>query len=148
MFYKADEEWTEMISDYRKRISAIKIPKDVNTNHAKVILSDLDSLYGEIRLMYGDVKKQLDEAENLVERVRRKAESHGNNVELRKANGISAVEKVTLRDGTEINLYDIRIQLNHQKEDLDGLLSVINNKSSMVITVNGLLKIESTIAGH
>ena len=148
MFHTPNEEWTKKIADYRNKLLQVNIPRNIDPSQGKYILSLLDSLYGEIRLIYGDVRKQLDEAESLIERIRRKAESKGSNTEIRKANGIDAVEKIELGSGNCINLYNIRTTLNFQKEDLEGLLAIIEKKQSMVITMNGLLKIESNIAGH
>ena len=148
MFHIASEEWTTMITGYRGRLREVKIIRDLSPQHAKFILSQLDDLYSEVRLTYGDVRKQYDETESLIERIRRKAESIGTNTEMRKANGVKSVENVELGDTRTINLYTIRTTLGHQKEDLDGILAVIEKKQSVVITMSGLLKIESTISGH
>jgi hypothetical protein len=148
MFHKQKEEWVREIAAYRRRLSEIKIPKNIEPSQGKYILSMLDDLYGDIRLTFGDIMKQLDEAESLIERIRRKAEAIGSNTEARKANGIFAVENVELGDGAVVDLYAIRTTLVSQKEDLSGLLAVIEKKQSMVITMSGLLKIESNISGH
>lgn len=148
MLYTQPTEWVEYISNYRRRLSEIKVPKNVEPSQAKFILSLLDDVYAGIRLTYGDIMKQLDEADNLIDRIRKKAEVLGPNTEARKANGVLAVENAELGDGTSINLYNIRTALYYQKEDLEGLLAVIEKKQSLIITMSGLLKIESQIAGH
>lgn len=147
-FYKPEPEWVERIKEYRQRLSNIKIASNITPIQGKYILSQVDDLYSEIRLLYGDIIKQLDETESLIERIRRKAEAAGTNTEARKANGIKAVENVELGSGSIIDLYSIRTHLSYQKEDIEGLLSVIDKKQSIVITMSGLLKVESNIAGH
>lgn len=153
-FNRPDQDWNRMIENYRKRLLNIRIHHDIDTARGKYILSQLDAMYGEIRFKYGDILKQYDEVETLIERIRKKAEKTGGNTEARRANGVVAVENVKIEDPDSeegyklINLYDIRNFLNHQKEDLEGLLKVIEKKQSLVITMSGLLKIESNIAGH
>lgn len=148
MFHQQDKEWIERIQGYRTRLSNIKITSNITSAQGKFILSQIDDLYSEIRLAYGDIIKQYDETESLIERIRRKAEASGSNTEARKANGIKSVENVEIGSGRTVNLYDIRIHLNFQKEDLEALLAIIDKKQSMVITMSGLLKVESNIAGH
>lgn len=148
MFHTQNQEWVNLIQGFRKRLSEINLPRNIEPSQGNYILSLLDGLYSDIRPIYGDVKKQLDETESLIERIRRKAEASGSNTEIRKANGVRAVEEAELGNGETINLYNIRTALVYQKEDLESLLSIIEKKQSMVITMSGLLKIESNIAGH
>jgi hypothetical protein len=148
MFHQQDEEWVRKIQTYRSKISTINITSDITSIQGKQVLSRLDEIYGDIRLLYGDIMKQYEEVDSLINRIRRKAEARGNNTEVRKANGIRAVENVETGDGTVHNLYDIMTHLNFQKEDLESLLAIIDKKQSMVITMSGLLKVESNIVGH
>lgn len=148
MFHQQDQAWIDRIQSYRTRVSNIRIASNITSTQGKNILSQIDELYSELRNTYGDIMKQYDETESLIERIRRKAEAAGNNTESRKANGIRAVENVELGSGETINLYDIRTTLNFQKEDLESLLAIMDKKQSMVITFSGLLKVESNIAGH
>lgn len=148
MFYQAEKEWASKIQGWRDALGLVKVPNDIEPSQGKLILSQLDALYSDIRITYGDINKMYEEVESLVERVRRKAEKLGSNTEARKASGIQAVENAERGDGQTVNLYNVRTELLHKKEDLKSLLDVINQKQSMVITMSGLLKIESTIAGH
>lgn len=148
MFHESSPAWIEYIKEKREAVQAIRIPYNIEPSQGKMILSQLDHIYGDVRIAYGDIIKQYEEVTGLIERIRRRAEGIGTNTEVRKANGIRAVENVELGSGETVNLYNTATHLSFQKEDLEGLLAVIEKKQSMIITMSGFLKIESTIAGH
>ncbi len=143
-----NEQWNEIIKNFRIRLINIQVPNDVTPDRGKYILSQLDDIYSEIRILYGDVMKLVKDCERVLYRVEHKARM-GSNDSDRKKNGIVAAENTNRNnDVTPINLFEIEIDLNNKKEDLESLLDIIKSKNGLVITMSGLLKIESNIAGR
>lgn len=137
--------WNAQINTYRTRVNEIRIPVDIAPGQGKEILSRLDALYTEVRIIYGDIIKNGKEIDRQIYRIENKNKS-GSNEGQRRASMILAVENVERGDGTKVNLYDIEIVVMKQKEDLEAILDVIEKKISMIITMNGLLKLESSFA--
>lgn len=142
------EEWNQSIANYRKTLLAIIIPEDIEPGLGKHILSQLDQIYGPIRIEYGKISKQYKEIENWIYRIENKGRIDGKNDSDRKALGIKAVENFTNSAGEKMNLFEIFNELSKKKEDLDALLDIIKSKNSLVITMSGLLKIEANFAGR
>jgi len=136
------KEWNDRISSYRKAVTDIRIPPNVEPGQAKDILSKLDAIYAEVRILYGDVYKRMKEVENLVYRLENKNKTGGNEG-VRRNNMITAVENAPRGDGTTVNLYDIQNEVVGQFQDISAILDILKAKSSMCITINGLLKVES-----
>lgn len=138
------EQWDARMDSYRRRLSMIAIPTDISPGLAKNILSQLDELYTDVRMIFGDILKQNKEVERLIYRIENKNKTGGNEGERRKKM-IESVENAMI--GTErIDLYEIASEVEGKKEDLSAILDVIDKKNSMIITMNGLLKVESNFA--
>lgn len=139
------KQWREMIEGYRNRVTEIRISTTMEPAQVKDVLARCDSLYSEIRIMYGDVLKRSKEVERWIYRLENKNKT-GNNEGSRRNTMVTAVENAPRGDGTTVNLYDIEIEVNNQVQDLSALIDIIKAKSSMCITLNGLLKVESMFA--
>lgn len=140
-------QWDTRISEYRVSLRSITIPSDIEPALGKHILSRLDNLYGEVRVLFGDILKQYKQVEGLINRIEKKS-MIGSNSETRKRNAITAVESVERGDGTTVNLYDMMDDLVYKREDLESIIDIIEKKNSIIITMNGLLKVESNFAGR
>ncbi len=150
-FIISEEEqqaWRTMIQAQRVALGAIIIPSDIDPALGKHVLSRLDSIYSEVRPIYGDISKQYVRLEEIMKSIRKKAAGAGSNANQREANSIRAVEEVRVGETQTINLYEIFYVLVGQKADLESLLDVINWKQSLIISASGLLKIEANLAGH
>jgi predicted RNA-binding protein len=134
-----------MVADYRTIVNNIRIPANIEPGQGKVILSNLDSLYAEVRILYGDILKQSKEIDRQIYRIENK-NKNGANEGARRCNMVTAVENAQRGDGATVNLYEIEIEVMKKKEDLEAILDVIEKKISMIITMNGLLKLESSLA--
>jgi hypothetical protein len=136
-------QWTEMITGYRNRLNNVRIPPNIEPGQAKDILSRLDSLYAEVRIIFGDVLKNAKEIERWIYRIENKNKT-GSNEGSRRSNMVTAVENASRGNGMTVNLYELEEEAMQKKEDVEAILEVVDKKCSMIITMNGLLKVEST----
>lgn len=141
------ENYEAWIAAHKQTVISIQIKEDIEPAQGKCILSRLDALYGPIRLEYGEVMKKFKDMEQSIYRIEHKGRITGRNDMDRKANGISSVENFRMSNGEIVNLYTMFSQLLDKKEDLEAILDIIKSKNNLVITMSGLLKIESNIAG-
>lgn len=141
------ENYPQWIAANKQSVLGIQIQEDIEPAQGKLILSRLDNLYGPIRLEYGEVMKRYKDMESSIYRIEHKGRVTGRNDMDRKANGISSVENFRMSNGEVVNLYTMFSELLDKKEDLEALLDIIKSKNNLVITMSGLLKIESNFAG-
>jgi hypothetical protein len=138
--------WEQRIEGYRMAIRTIIITPDIDAGSAKHVLSRLDNIYSEVRVLYGDVLKKYKRVEGFIDRLEKK-NTTGTNDAARKRAAIEAVEAAAF-DGQVVNLYELFDNLSGQREDLESLLDVISKKNSMCITMNGLMKVECNLVGR
>jgi hypothetical protein len=140
--------WDVQISGWRSSIASIHIPADIETAYAKSILSQLNTLYDDIRPEFGHVLKDYHRVEGLIDRVK-SMNLVGINEQIRKKASIEAAEFYRAApDSMPINLFLILDDLDYKKQDLDSLLDMIDRKHSLCITMSGLLKMEASLVGR
>ena len=134
--------WLSEINTFRSRIFAAKIPPDLNPAMVRVVRSQLAGLYEEIRPIYGRVKLRVGEVDRLKERIETKGRV-GASEAARRINGVLAVEQFRQSDGTLVNIYDLEAEAKAQKEEVEVLLDIIEEKRQAIITFNALFKVEA-----
>lgn len=140
------EEWLQ----YRKRIidgiQSINIESDVNPMTAIVIISRIDKMYSSLRIDYSEVEATKERIDTSIKEIERVGLT-GKNEDERRRNAVMAVMEA--KDNNEMSLYDIQREANERYLFLKGVIDVLINKQNRLITINGLLKIDSnTLTGE
>lgn len=137
----------ELFASYKaaieKRIREIQIEPDINTGTSRNLLSKLDILYSELLLDYTEFKYNSEILEQIIQNILRTA-IDGKNIAQRTANAIELAHNYNL-NGEIVNLYDLQLEANNQLTFINTMLKLAEAKQSKLITVLGLMKIESSL---
>lgn len=140
------EEWLEYRQKITRNIQSINIEADVNPMTAIVIISKIDKMYSSLRIDYSEVEATKERIDTSIKEIERVGLT-GKNEDERKRNAVMAVMEA--KDENEMSLYDIQRETNERYLFLKGVIDVLINKQNRLITINGLLKIDSnTLIGE
>lgn len=144
-----DEDWLVFRQKIEDKLTNVTIDSDMNSATLTDALSKLDEVRQEIWIQYNDVKtlyEQLvsEKPEGLIERIK-KLNAVGMNDSERKLAAVSAVMHHKDPNGNKINLYEVLDETRIRYNFLNTCMDTINFKSRALITVNGALKLESSL---
>lgn len=140
------EEWLEYRQRITRDIQAINIESDVNPMTAIVIISKIDKMYSSLRIDYSEVEATKERIDTSIKEIERVGLT-GKNEDERRRNAVMAVMEA--KDENEMSLYDLQRETNDRYLFLKGVIDVLINKQNRLITINGLLKIDSnTLIGE
>lgn len=135
------DQWLIRKAQLRQQLNQITIPVDANTAIVKVILSQIDELYTNIRMEYAELDGHKERVENLIREIEREQAVGKNEID-RKRNATLAVQNYPGNNGQVINLYDFQRQISERWSYLKGILDSLFGKQNRLITLNGMLKLE------
>lgn len=140
------EEWLQYRQRITNELQSINIESDVNPMTAIVIISKIDKMYSSLRIDYSEVEATKERIDTSIKEIERVGLT-GKNEDERRRNAVMAVMET--KDENEMSLYDIQRETNERYLFLKGVIDVLINKQNRLITINGLLKIDSnTLAGE
>jgi len=144
-----DSDWEKFREKVEKKLNEIVIDNDMNPSTLKVIISQLSVLRQEIWSVYQDTKTMYetlsnDKPEGLIERIKKIAfnRNHANDMERRKAGVEACMNYIAPNTTNLLNLYEILDETRARYNFLKATLDSIQYKTSVLITMNGALKLE------
>jgi chemotaxis protein histidine kinase CheA len=141
-----DEEWATFRDNIEAGLDAIVIDMDMNPGTLKVVLSELNEIYDQIAQPLHQARTLLDNLTNkedgAIQVIKSVNTGSGNNDMERKKAGYIAVMNHKPRNGGSINLFDAAAEARSRYNFLKGIYDRIQYKNSMLITMNGALKLE------
>lgn len=144
-----DAEWEAYKEDVQNDLDSIEIDDDMNPATLKSAISKLSKLRNKVWNNYQGMKSQYEslstkEPEGLIERVK-KINLAGNNDLERKKAGVEACMNYVDKSGRNINLYEILDETRSRYNFLKTVMDSIEYKRSVLVTMNGALKIEQSL---
>ncbi len=141
-----DEKWEELKEEIKNELSKIVINTDMNPGTLKITISELSIIRDKVWLPLQEMKSLYEsigakEPEGLIERVKKVNLGSGNNDMMRKKAGIMACLSYEADSGN-INLYEMLDEFRSRYFFLKSVEEHIRDKSNMLITMNGALKLE------
>lgn len=149
--FNNDNEWIEFINDVELSYNDIKITPDITSASLIGITCQLANLRDKIWQPYQYYKNQYDklsskEPEGLIERTKRiYMDDTANNDMKRKKSATIACMSYTTKDGKVINLYDFLDEVRARYYFLNTMVANIEFKKSLLVTINGALKLENNL---
>lgn len=150
--FSADAEWVEYKNDIEKAYEAINITPDINSAMLVGIINQLSNLRDRIWNQHQYYKNQFDqlsskEPEGVIERIKRiNVNETANNDMARKKSGIAACMNYKTENGDTINLYDLLDEVRARYYFLNAIMSNIEFKKNLLITISSALKIENGLS--
>lgn len=140
-----DEEFNQYRNNWQQRLIDIHLPEDIHAQIGKIILSQLDEAYAYLRIDYAKIESAKDKADSVIRQYER-SKAEGRNEDDRKRNATVYLEHFPI-DSTEetINMYDMQRKITARFYSIKGLIDVINNKQQRLITMTGLMKMETEL---
>lgn len=151
--FSGDADWIEYKNDIEKAYEAIEITSDINSAMLVGIINQLSNLRDRIWNQHQYYKNQYDqlsskEPEGVIERFKRiNVNESANNDMARKKAGIAACMNYKTDNGETINLYDLLDEVRARYYFLNAIMSNIEFKKNLLITISSALKIENSLAG-
>ena len=141
--FPLDPQWEHKKNQYREHLRSFVIDNDINPGRAKELLARIDVFFSEVRLEFSEVEAQKEYIDSLIRELEREY-AEGRNESTRKKAATLAVKNYQDGDRT-VNLYEIQRMINERYAFLKGVIDVLNAKQARLITISGLLKIESNL---
>lgn len=138
---QSQENWLRYRAQLREQLNQIEIPMDANPATVRVILSQIDKLFTDMRMEYAELEGNKDRVEALIRETER-VQAVGKNEIDRKRNSSLAVQEYAGTNGQVINLYDFQRQISERYSYLKGIIDSLYGKQNRLITLNGMLKLE------
>lgn len=145
-----DPEWEELKQDLAESVNAINITADINVAGVKNALADLNSVYQKAWYEFQAVKTKYNELagkepDGLIRQVKR-LNGTGNNAESRERAGILACKNYKPNGSDEVvDLYSLFSIVSERYIFLEAVINNIEFKRNLLITMNGLLKLENDL---
>ena len=149
--FAGDSEWMEYKADIEKTYESINIMPDINSAMLVGIINQLSNLRDRIWNQHQYYKNQYDqlsskEPEGVIERIKRiNVNESANNDMARKKSGIAACMNYKTDNGETINLYDLLDEVRARYYFLNAIMSNIEFKKNLLITISSALKIENSL---
>lgn len=140
----SDQEFNEYKAHWQRKLIAIHLPSDINSGIGKQILSELDEAYAYLRVDYGQVESAKDRAESII-RQNERSKAEGRNEDDRKKTATQYLENYPIEEDHQINMYDYQRLIQTRYAAIKSLIDIINNKQQRLITMTGLMKIDSEL---
>lgn len=144
-----DAEWEAYKEEVQSDLDNIEIDDDMNPATLKATVSKLSRLRSKVWNNYQGMKSQYEalstkEPEGLIERVKKINLSGNNDLERKKA-GVEACMNYLDKSGRNINLYEVLDETRSRYNFLKTVMDSIEYKRSVLVTMNGALKIEQSL---
>ena len=142
-----NEEWNQFITTAQERILKMTIPVGIDPPIAKNLLSQLDDFYAQLRIIYGDLNKKINELDKLIYVIEHKYRVGKNDID-RRISGIKQAESYEMIINgvkTTVNLYKEQILFFGRLKEVESIIDIINKKTANIITLSGLMKIEASL---
>ena len=143
-----DDEWNRILDEVQTDIENIVIDADMNVATLKVALANINSTRQKLWSVQITVKSMYEsltskEPEGLFERTRRLG-GVGSNEDARKTSGIRACTNyLDQKTKKHINLYEVIDYVRYYHNFFKSAMSELENKQGLLITMNGVLKLEN-----
>jgi len=141
------EEFEKYKYDIEKEVKSIIIPIDVTPGIIKGILARIDRLFSYVRIEYAKVDAQREKFDSIVREWERTKISGSNELE-RKKNASEELQHYPDGVGGEFNMYQAQRDVYERYIFLSGVLDILNAKQSRLITLSGIMKLESNVSGY
>lgn len=139
-----DAEFNHFIEEWSSRLSNIHLPADINTQIGTQILSDLDTAYSVLRVDYSRIEAAKDKVDSII-RQKERSKAEGSNEQNRRKNATEYLENFPGPAGGEFDMYEYQRNVNRRFFMTKSLIDIINNKQQRLITMTGLIKIDSSL---
>lgn len=139
-----DEEFNHFVNEWSSIVRDIHLPADVNPHIGTSILSDLDEAYAILRIYYAKLEGAKDRVDSLVRQYER-SKAEGSNEQARRKAATEYLENYENSEGQLFDMYEYQRRTNRRFFMLKGLIDIINNKQQRLITMTGLIKIDSNL---
>lgn len=144
-----DAEWESFKQEVTEDLANITIADDLNPGMLKVTLSELAMVREKLWLPLQEAKNEYErftskEPEGIIERVKRVNSVGGSNDTERRRAGVMACMNYETPMGS-VNLYEALDDVRQRYNFLKAAMDSVKFKSDILITMNGALKLESSM---
>lgn len=140
----SEEQFNLFVNEWAARIEEVRLPRDIDTQKGTMILSELDEAYAILRVEYARVESAKDKVDSII-RQKERSEAEGSNEQARRKAATDYLENYPNAQGQTFDMYEYQRNVNRRFFMVKGLIDVINNKQQRLITMTGLIKIDSTL---
>lgn len=145
-----DPDWEIYKENVQNDLNEIVIEDDMNPATLKSAVSKLTRIRNRVWNDFQSTKSQYEllaskEPEGLIERVKRTNLGDATNDMQRKKAGVEACMNYTDKSGNIINLYELLDETRARYNFLKAVMDSVEYKRSVLVTMNGALKIESNL---
>lgn len=138
------EEFSSFVSEWSAELESIALPPDINTQIGTMILSRLDNAYAILRIHYANIESAKDRVDSII-RQKERSMAEGTNEQNRRKHATEYLERYPSNNGEEVDMYEYQRVINKRYLMVKALIDVIENKQQRLITMTGLIKIDSTL---
>jgi hypothetical protein len=149
-----NKEWDDFRNEVDTELDSIVIESDMNPAILKGVIEGLSALRQKVWLPYVDTKTLLENlvgdknSDGLIQIVQKTNLGNATNDKERTRAGYLACMAYVPRNSTEpINLYEVLAETRARYNFLKGAMDSIEYKRSILITMNGALKLEQSLLG-
>lgn len=142
--YIDNQDFSAYLAGFKHTVFNIRIPEDINPTTARVVISQIDNIYSQLRFDYGMLQAERNRVDALIKEIER-AMATGRNETERRKHSTDAVREYE-SDGKVFNLYKMYQQINQRYEMIDALVDILDKKQNRLITLSGLLKLDKELS--
>lgn len=139
-----EDEFNQFVDAWAANIESVRLPSDINTQMGTQILSQLDEAYAILRVEYARIEASKDKVDSIV-RQKERSEAEGSNEQARRKAATEYLESYPNAQGETFDMYEYQRSVNRRFFMIKGLIDIINNKQQRLITMTGLIKIDSNL---
>lgn len=140
-----DQSWDEEKRSVKNHVNQIKIGNDLDPGIARQRIAQLDDWYSRCRIYLNDFTEQKDKVDSIIREIER-SHAEGSNEMSRKQNATRHLQAYPVDDdGETVNMYELQRYLQARVSFYNNVIDILRNKQSVMITVNGMMKLEKDL---
>ena len=138
-----ESDFSIFVNQWATKLEGIHLPPDITTRIGTQVLSELDQAYAILRIHYARIEAAKDKVDSII-RQKERSMAEGSNEQNRRKNATEFLENYPSGEQT-FDMYEYQRVINKRFFMIKGLIDVINNKQQRLITMTGLIKIDSSL---
>ena len=138
-------EWEEAKLEIEDKLRSTAIDPDIDPASGRMLIGEIDALLCELRVYKVDQEAEVKAITEMVEYIRL-SNAIGTNTEERKASGMKALmnHKVDPSSTETINLIEYKLFYESKLAFFNEAIEILKDRKQLLITFQGMMKIEST----
>lgn len=144
--FGSQEEFDDFVSGLTERLESCLIPKDATASQLRALEAELDECFTFLSYYLTYYESKAKKVAEWIKDAKQENPGHGSNADERQAKKLELMRNYTI-PGTDlvVNLLALRDYFQERHDRLSGLAELIDSKHQRIITISGLLKLESQV---